>query len=959
MSSYGRNKWPPAPAFIAKLASQDVYANPLDPLSVIGSGGGGSNVPPSGPPGVPEVYTPDPPTTSQINIQWSTLNVTGTPTPTQIFQWATAPTGPYAVSLNPNHEPAPGYLDNYIAGLTPNTPYYFQTIARNSSGAVSSAVVALSTIAGVPPSGPPTVPVLDTATDVSISVLFNVAGITGVPTPQYVTLVGTTTNPSTNIDATLVSGTTYRGVATNLTPASIYYFASLAFNDSGNQQSATSAALSTLSLPPTPVGPNMAPTVPAFYGANVTSVATTFNVAGITGVPTPTYSGLFGNTITPTSNIDAYFISGTTYGLAVSTLLTPATNYYFKSVASNASGVSTSAVSIAISTLASGIGPNVAPSIPEYVPGSQLSNSFEFLFSVSSVTGTPTPTYKALLASSTYPSTFIAAPGLGPEILFTGAYINSQIGSLSTGVYSVQSVASNASGVSTSVVSYMSTSGTGGPPSSGGSNLTFISASPSTIYFSYATAGITADPSQFLLEYLIGTSSPPTGERIVFPEQTLGNVVSTVATGLTSNTNYYVQSYITNEFGVASSISIAQFSTIGGVPPVAPSNVSTIIGIGFLTYGTGGYSNVILDTSQNVAMGNWQTNGVITYPGAEPSPNGVQYLSTLQRSGNKVVMSLGGASSTPEVLSTMFGNPLSYDQGAADLANSIAYAYFKGPAASNPLGYASTAWAGFSFDGLDFDLEAATPSTTSLYVFASTLKANPGFAGKIFTAAPQTPYLSQASGSALNANGQFASFAEMNPGTILNVAYTGSMGNQKSLLSPGSGNLIDYHFLQIYNNASYSYPTGATNGNWNNVVAGWGIQALQAGYPQKHPKIIYGFGTTDATPIFDPVTDAAAFNASLLTANSTIQAFSTVSGVLPYSSITVGEWCAGIGFWAANSVTTSGSSSMLVLSNMYGQPSTLNNMPTNYCMTYGGVFNSSNWGFVGGVNVPVPNARGY
>jgi hypothetical protein len=199
----------------------------------------------------------------------------------------------------------------------------------------------------------------------------------------------------------------------------------------------------------------------------------------------------------------------------------------------------------------------------------------------------------------------------------------------------------------------------------------------------------------------------------------------------------------------------------------------------------------------------------------------------------------------------------------------------------------------------------------------------------------------------------------MNPGSILNAVYTGNAGNQQSLLSPGAGNLIDYHFLQIYNNASYSYPTGATNGNWNNVVAAWGIQALQAGYPQKHPKIIYGFGTTDATPIFDPVADAAAFNASLLTANSTIRAFSTVSGVLPYSSITVGEWCAGIGFWAANSATTTGSSSMLVLSNMYGQPSTLSNMPTNYCMTYGGVFNSSNWGFVGGVNVPVPNARGY
>jgi hypothetical protein len=33
-------------------------------------------------------------------------------------------------------------------------------------------------------------------------------------------------------------------------------------------------------------------------------------------------------------------------------------------------------------------------------------------------------------------------------------------------------------------------------------------------------------------------------------------------------------------------------------------------------------------------------------------------------------------------------------------------------------------------------------------------------------------------------------------------------------------------------------------------------------------------------------------------------------------------------------------------------------MPTRVCMTYGGVFNSANWGLYAS-NVPVPNARGY
>jgi hypothetical protein len=299
-----------------------------------------------------------------------------------------------------------------------------------------------------------------------------------------------------------------------------------------------------------------------------------------------------------------------------------------------------------------------------------------------------------------------------------------------------------------------------------------------------------------------------------------------------------------------------------------------------------------------------------------------------------------------------------YDTGAANLAESLAYAYFGGSGA-NPLGFAKTDFDGFAFDGLDLDIEAVTPSTTTLLVFASTLKGNPAFANKIITAAPQTPYLTQATTSGLNANNTFQSFSEMNPGSVLNAVYTGNAGNQASLFSPTSGNLIDIHFIQAYNNASYSYPTGANSGNWNNVVAAWGIQSLQSGYPGKHPKNVYAFATTDGTPLFDPVADAAAFNISLSTANSTIRAFSTTTGVLPYSSVTVADWCAGIGFWAANTVPNTGGSSPPVLSTLYGQPSTLNNMPTNVCMTYGGVFNSVSWGLTAGVNVPVPNARGY
>lgn len=848
-SSYGPNRWPPAPAFTANLASQDVYANPLSPLTVIGSGGGPSNVAPTIAPSIPSTVTA--PTASSITYNYNISSVNGTPLADYSSQYADAPTGPWFIPTTVSS--VNNFVEVTLGGLTANTNYYFQTVASNVAGAVSSAVVLFSTISG-------------------------------------------------------------GGVA-----------------------------------------PSPAPDVPTFVNGTATSNGFSINFAvATTGTPNPTFSTLYGTTLPLSNTWPAVLNMGVSnvYNSAISSLAS-GTPYYVASLATNAFGVISSATAVFSTIGSAGVGPNVAPSIPLVTNGSESQSGFQYTFNVSSVTGTPTPSTFSIIAASHYPSTIFNGVG-DPSRSVTAS-------GLSTGTYTVYSVASNASGVSTSVVSLISTTGAGGAPSSGGSNLTYISATSNSIFFSYDTAGITADNEQLSLEYFIGTTSPPSGERFIVPKQTLGNIVSTVATGLATGTNYYFQSYITNQFGEASSISIAQFSTLGGVAPVAPTTVSTIIGVGFISYGTGGYSNVLLDTSQNVNVGNWQTNGIITYPGAEPAPNGVQTLSTLQGTGNKLVLSLGGAAGTTTLLSTMFGNPTSYDQGARDLANSLCYAYFKGPAASNPLGYASTAWTGFSFDGIDLDIEAATPSTTTLYVFASTLKANPGFSNKIITAAPQTPYLTQPSGSGLNANGAFASFSAMNGATDLSAVYTGNAGNQFSLLSPGAGGLIDYHFIQCYNNAAYSYPTGATNANWTNVVAAWGIQALQCGhqFANPYPGCIFAFGTTDATPLWDPAGDAVAFNTSLVNANSTIRAFSTVTGVFPYTSVSIDDWCSGIGFWAANTAPGAGTTSLTAMSTMYGQPSTLNNMPTDTTMTYGGLFNSSNWGFVGGVNVPIPNARGY
>ena len=715
--------------------------------------------------------------------------------------------------------------------------------------------------------------------------------------------------------------------------------------------------------------PSPAP-VPAVDGVPTsTSITVSFDTAGISGTAPITYTLEYntgGGLKVPVAltNIGTVY-TGTASGL------TPNTVYDFVATATNLVG-EISSTPVPIST---------APAVPTPIgnlPSVQFTNATISTISVyidtAGVTGTLPIVYDARYTSTPGIASANFFDRGGAMTLSTGTTIYTFTARESQGPISPNEVfyfgliAANSVGTVSTIAPFPAYSTLAGPSPAPlpPSAPVITSVSTTTVDLSFTVpAQTTPAPGP---EYSIFVAPTPTNVEAnavfnsVYTATTAASTFTAVGGPLTPSTIYYTiskASQLISSVGYQISSSVTAFSTLAVPvpPPPAPTTVSTLIGVGFLTFGTGGFSSIILDTSQNAEVGNWQADGVITY-GATPVITGPQYLSSVKGLGNKLILSMGGASSTAPVLSTMFGNPTSYDQGAVDLADSIAYAYFNGPGDKNPLGFARTNFEGFAFDGIDLDIESATPSTTTLKVFADTLRANSGFANKIITAAPQTPYLTQGAGSALNANGTFTSFSAMNPATNLNEVYTGNAGNQESLLSPTSGSLIDYHFIQVYNNGAYSYPTGATNGNWNNVVAAWGIQSLQSGFPGAHPKNIYAFATTDGTPLFDAGADASAFNASLVTANSTIRAFSTVTGVLPYSSITIADWCAGIGFWAANTNVAGGTSSSIpVMSTMYGQPSTLNNMPTHTTMTYGGVFNSDPWGI--NTDTPIPNARGY
>lgn len=187
-----------------------------------------------------------------------------------------------------------------------------------------------------PPNFAPSVPEIASVPGSTsiLGVYFNVAGVEGFPAPTYSFLYGTTNPPTIPAVATLAFGSLYTGSFTGLTPSTTYYFASVATNVAGSQ---VSDVLTLQTSTGGGLAPTSAPTVPTPGAITSSSIAYTFDIATITGNPTPTFAVQISTLASIPVNAPTFVAtlqSGTTYGGTI-TGLAPNTTYYLRSVASN------------------------------------------------------------------------------------------------------------------------------------------------------------------------------------------------------------------------------------------------------------------------------------------------------------------------------------------------------------------------------------------------------------------------------------------------------------------------------------------------------------------------------------------------------------------------------------------------------------------------------------------------
>jgi len=555
--------------------------------------------------------------------------------------------------------------------------------------------------------------------------------------------------------------------------------------------------------------PTSPPTVPALGSDPTQNTINVYVNGGFTGGnPRPVISFLYGTTPNPTTPFPAQNAFGSLY-TGQFTGLTAGTTYYFKSVATNASGQQVSAAASYSTSGGGGVAPNPAPTVPA-VSGTPTGSSITVQFDVAGVGGTPAPTFGVLVGRTQTPTIFIAA-----ALVSGTTYRATAVGLTAGTTYYFQSVAQN--GVSPNAVSATSAGISTGPapPTETLQTLchhTFLVAVPPFIFVNNPQAGFA--PINATVTWLL-SSDAPNGAA----DQTYGD--------------FYCRSVIDP--------TVYPYSGASPQTPV-PNNTT----------------GLCLDNNANdyTAVSNAYLGSVNSQPNTKLIVSlGGFFGDVLGMFGPYVVPGVVAGWVTPT---------------SSGLIDSIANVFYNKSSAPNPMGWSRSGWGVQTWDGLNLDFERIGLGGQDKSQFGPPPQAITKWPPAASTGGPEfVPAPSDVIGASSNTYGQymeaikdmivhhataypdklltnapislsingtlntnitctqnslgtwFAFPAKTTPATLanFNTAPSNAM-NHPSVMS-----YFDDVFVQFYNEAPDLYLGGA---NFVNLVQQWAVTALEA-----------------------------------------------------------------------------------------------------------------------------------
>ena len=345
------------------------------------------------------------------------------------------------------------------------------------------------------------------------------------------------------------------------------------------------------------------------------------------------------------------------------------------------------------------------------------------------------------------------------------------------------------------------------------------------------------------------------------------------------------------------------YSIINTTTPYSEiKTVNNIVVVDFLVYSEA-FENEgkiwWINTATNPTIGDLYLSG--SQKGKSSLNGTITYLKSLQTKGIKVICSIGGGGAP---LNDMF--PSAAD--AFDFANTFASVLLGSSKAINSQNWKISE--NFVFDGYDLDIESNTFTSDICVTIVKKLKE---FApDKICMIAPMAPNFFAGFPNGLNGNGSWYPYQNSTINNISGEFNTSS--NENSLLHPTQLSLVNYVFVQFYNQGDGWY---LGEGGFDNRLAGIAYTILKS---KSTCRLIFGLCSGDCVSHTWSENDATLLNTAIFNANDILK------NQTEFKSVKIDNWLSGIGFWMSPKANT-------YVKTIYTNK-TIPNLPTNATVLY-------------------------